>query len=229
MFKVLLLGDSAVGKSNLVHQFVHGGTGPGPQHQTVGVDFITVDVDASSFTDLGRSKSEAAAKSGAVVSLQLWDTAGEEKFAALASTVYRGAHAAIVVFDLTERSSFDDAEKWVERVRSRAHGRQFVEGVHPKSALAGGGDVEFPPIVLVGNKCDLIHIRAIQQVEGVALAKKLGAVAYFETSASTGANVEKPFEAVAFCVREWCSPIVAAGVATLEAEHRHRRKWCTML
>ena len=125
-FKILLLGDSGVGKSSLIHRWVeekYSETLLG----TVGVNFKTKKVTIE----------------GEVVSVQVWDTAGQEQFHQITTSYYRGAHAIMVVYDISDRKSMDNVEYWVKNIKAHAS-----ESVH---------------IGLVGNKIDLRAIQAQQQ------------------------------------------------------------------
>lgn len=84
------------------------------------------------------------------IKAQIWDTAGQERYRAITSAYYRGAVGALVVYDITKKTSFDNAERWLSELREHAD----------------------PDIVilLVGNKCDLRHIRAVSTEEGVSFA-----------------------------------------------------------
>lgn len=101
LFKILLIGDSGVGKSSLVTQFADGTFSPS-FISTIGVDFKVV-------TQRLRDKA---------VKLQIWDTAGQERFQAITSTYYRGAHAVVVVVDVADPSSLDSVGRvWMPQVR----------------------------------------------------------------------------------------------------------------
>ena len=124
--------------------------------------------------------------------LELWDTNGQERYRSLAPLYYRGAQAAVVVFDVTERQTFDDANSWVKELRHFA-----------------GADMV---IALVGNKVDLVSRRQVDPVEASEYALSQGTFAriarasmslrpsnpstglfYTETSAKTAMNVEQVF------------------------------------
>ena len=108
---------------------------------------------------------------GASVKAQIWDTAGQERFHAMMSTYYRKAVGALLVFDVGEKSSFDGIEKWLDQLLNVAE-----PGLHA---------------VLVGNKADLSK-RAVSTQEAQQFASSHHML-YVETSAKTGANVEKAF------------------------------------
>jgi small GTP-binding protein len=101
--------------------------------------------------------------------MQLWDTAGQELFRSVTRGYYRGAVGAFVVFDLTKRESFANLPQWITDLQSTAR-RDVV-------------------IVLLGNKADLVDAKDVTNFEAEEFAKRNN-VAYFETSAKTGDNVE---------------------------------------
>ena len=111
-----------------------------------------------------------------MVKLQLWDTAGQERFRTVTSTYYRGAQGIVVIFDVTERRSFESVRAWMEDVE--------------KWASPGTEKI------LVGNKTDLHESRKVTTEEGEQLAEELR-MPYFETSARENYNVEESFMALA--------------------------------
>lgn len=157
----IVLGDSGVGKTSLAQQFAMGHRAELPV-PTIGVDFFQKRVPVP------LSRQNMASGSWEI---RIWDTAGTEKFQALARAYYTSAGVALVVFDCTQRTSFDHVEAWVERLREN--------------------QVTNVPIVLVGNKADL-RDRVVDHKEALTLARRLNA-AYFETAAQTGHGVDEVF------------------------------------
>jgi len=159
-FKLVLLGDASVGKSSLVLRFVKGQFLEF-QESTIGAAFLTQSVVLNDTT----------------VKFEIWDTAGQERYHSLAPMYYRGAQAAIVVFDITVLESFKRAQYWVKELQRKG----IAEMV----------------IALAGNKLDLISAgRAISSKEANSYAEENGCL-YFETSAKTAANVNELFVAIA--------------------------------
>merc|ERR1712178_585322 len=117
-FKLVLLGDPAVGKSSLVLRFVRGQFFE-YQESTIGAAFLTQNVSLNDYT----------------VKFEIWDTAGQERYHSLAPMYYRGAQAAVVVYDVTSQDSFERAQRWISELRDQAN-RDIV-------------------IALAGNKVDL--------------------------------------------------------------------------
>lgn len=128
--KVLLIGDSGVGKSSLLMSFTTG-TFDENISATIGIDFKVKRVDVVD--------SHTAAK--ATVNLQLWDTAGQERFRTLTSSYYRGAQAVVLVYDVNEPQTFQGLKKWLDEANSYCR-RDEVER----------NNVVF---LLIGNKTDL--------------------------------------------------------------------------
>ncbi|XP_069056182.1 ras-related protein Rab-37 isoform X1 [Pleurodeles waltl] len=158
--KVMLLGDSAVGKTCIVMQYKDGAFLSGTFLATVGIDYrnkvVTVD--------------------GVKVKLQIWDTAGQERFRSVTHAYYRDAEALLLLYDITNRASFDNIRAWLTEIGEYAQ----------KDVV----------IMLLGNKCDMNHERAVRSEEGENLAKEYG-VPFMETSAKTGMNVDVAFLAAA--------------------------------
>ncbi|GAV05282.1 hypothetical protein RvY_15437 [Ramazzottius varieornatus] len=99
LFKLLIIGDSGVGKSSLLLRFSDG-TFTGSYITTIGVDFKIRTVDIM----------------GEKVKLQIWDTAGQERFRTITSTYYRGTHGVVVVYDVTNGESFANIKRWLEEI-----------------------------------------------------------------------------------------------------------------
>jgi len=158
-FKLVLLGESAVGKSSLVLRFVKGQFLE-YQESTIGAAFLTQTVCLNDIT----------------VKFEIWDTAGQERYHSLAPMYYRGAQAAIVVYDITNVDSFERAKSWVKELQRQGS---------PSIVIA-----------LAGNKSDLAAKRAIQVEEAQAFTEENG-ILFMETSAKTASNVNELFVAIA--------------------------------
>jgi len=109
---------------------------------------------------------------GKQIKLQIWDTAGQESFRSITRSYYRGAAGALLVYDITRRETFNHLTCWLEDARQ-----------HSNSNMT---------IMLIGNKSDLEHKRAVSKEEGEQFAKENGLI-FIETSAKTAANVEEAF------------------------------------
>uniref|UniRef100_A0A8C7ULF6 small monomeric GTPase n=1 Tax=Oncorhynchus mykiss TaxID=8022 RepID=A0A8C7ULF6_ONCMY len=157
---VMLVGDSGVGKTCLLVRFKDGAFLAGSFISTVGIDFRNkvLNIDALK------------------VKLQIWDTAGQERFRSVTHAYYRDAHALLLLYDVTNKASFDNIKAWLTEIHEYA--QQDVV------------------LMLLGNKADVAHERVVKREEGEKLAKVFG-VPFMETSAKSGLNVELAFTAVA--------------------------------
>lgn len=158
-FKLVLLGESAVGKSSLVLRFVKGQFHEF-QESTIGAAFLTQTVCLDDTT----------------VKFEIWDTAGQERYHSLAPMYYRGAQAAIVVYDITNADTFERAKSWVKELQRQAS---------PNIVIA-----------LSGNKADLTNNRIVEYDEASAYSEENGLL-FMETSAKTALNVNDIFLAIA--------------------------------
>ena len=158
-FKLVLLGDSAVGKSCLVVRFVRDEFFEF-QEPTIGAAFLTQTVSLENAT----------------VKFEIWDTAGQERYRSLAPMYYRGANAAVVVFDITKKDSFNGAKSWVKELQRRGNTNVVI--------------------ALAGNKADMESKRKVQTEEAQQYAKDSDII-YMETSAKTALNVRNLFVKIA--------------------------------
>ena len=174
-FKLVLLGDSAVGKSSLVLRFVRGQFFE-YQESTIGAAFLT----------------QTVALNDTTVKFEIWDTAGQERYHSLAPMYYRGAAAAIVVYDITSEESFERAKAWVSELQRQGN---------PNIVIA-----------LAGNKTDLSIKRKVQAEDAEAYTKEAG-IMFMETSAKTASNVNELFVAIARALPKDTAPAGGAGLS----------------
>jgi len=153
------LGNGAVGKSSCVERFVKGEFYEF-QQSTIGAAFLTQTVQVQDYT----------------VKFEIWDTAGQERYRSLAPMYYRGAAAALVVYDITEYESFNGAKAWIEELQRQ-----------------GSTDIV---IALAGNKVDCESRREVSTQAAKEYAQETGCL-FFETSAKTGQNIDAVFQAIA--------------------------------
>ncbi|XP_044732083.1 ras-related protein Rab-37-like isoform X2 [Chrysoperla carnea] len=158
--KTILLGDSGVGKTSLLVQFDIGKFQTGSFSATVGIGFTNKVINLD----------------GSKVKLQIWDTAGQERFRSVTHAYYRDAHALLLLYDVTNKTSFDNIRAWLGEIREYAQ-----------------DDVV---IMLLGNKADCTSDRVVRKEDGVRLANEYN-VAFMETSAKSGLNVDVAFMAIA--------------------------------
>jgi Ras-related protein Rab-11A len=155
-FKVVVLGDAAVGKTSLVRQHAKG----------------KFEFDAKATVGVEVTTKHYKLEGGLLLSLSIWDVAGQEFSSSIRHQYYQGASAGILVFDLTRPESFWHVKTWYVDLRDNL--QQKV------------------PVVLIGNKKDLPDQRAVTDSEIMELADGYG-FKYFETSAMTGENVDRAF------------------------------------
>ncbi|TYH86699.1 hypothetical protein ES332_D01G062800v1 [Gossypium tomentosum] len=158
LFKLVLIGDSGVGKSNLLSRFTKNEFNL-ESKSTIGVEFATRSIRVDD----------------KVVKAQIWDTAGQERYRAITSAYYRGAVGALLVYDVTRHITFENVERWLKELRD-----------HTDSNIV---------IMLVGNKADLRHLRAVSTEEAKAFAEREKTY-FMETSALESLNVENAFTEV---------------------------------
>jgi len=159
LFKLLLIGDSGVGKSCLLLRFADD-TYTQTYISTIGVDFKIKTIDLE----------------GKTVKLQIWDTAGQERFRTITSSYYRGAHGIIIVYDVTDKESFNNVKHWIQEINKYA-----ADGVQK---------------LMVGNKCDLQSKKVVSYDEAKEFADSEG-IQFMETSAKNSHNVEEAFRKMA--------------------------------
>jgi Ras-related protein Rab-1A len=155
LFKLLLIGNSGVGKSCILMRYADNSFTEN-FFNTIGVDF----------------KIKTITLNDQVVKMQIWDTAGQDRFRTLTSSYYRGAHGIIIVYDVTNKDSFDNVKQWMQEIEKFAS-----ENVNK---------------LLVGNKSDLEEQRKVTYDEGVELSKKFD-IPFLEVSAKNALNVEDTF------------------------------------
>nr|XP_025840528.1 ras-related protein Rab-26 isoform X3 [Vulpes vulpes] len=156
----MLVGDSGVGKTCLLVRFKDGAFLAGTFISTVGIDFRNKVLDVD----------------GVKVKLQIWDTAGQERFRSVTHAYYRDAHALLLLYDVTNKASFDNIQAWLTEIHEYAQHNVAL--------------------MLLGNKVDSAQERVVKREDGEKLAKEYG-LPFMETSAKTGLNVDLAFTAIA--------------------------------
>jgi Ras-related protein Rab-1A len=165
IFKVLLLGNSDVGKSSLILRYVDG-TWSNTFIPTIGVDFKvkTIEVDNKK------------------IKMQIWDTAGQERFRTVIASYFKGSHGVLLIYDVTNKTSFKQLESWLEIIENNAS----------EDILK----------ILIGNKIDLEEDREVTKEEGQSFANQHN-IQFMETSAKMNTNVNEAFEALAKIMMEF--------------------------
>ncbi|VDD75084.1 unnamed protein product [Mesocestoides corti] len=175
LFKIVLIGDSGVGKSNLLSRFTRNEFNL-ESKTTIGVEFATRSVKIDDKT----------------IKAQIWDTAGQERYRAITSAYYRGAVGALLVYDIAKYSTYEHVHVWLKE-------------------LQDNGDNNIVTM-LVGNKCDLRHLRTVPTQEAKAFAESKG-LHFIETSALDSTNVD---EAYIFLLQQ-ITRLVASSTPKMES------------
>jgi small GTP-binding protein len=176
LFKVVLIGDSGVGKSNLLSRFTRNEFNL-ESKSTIGVEFATKSIQVDTKT----------------VKAQIWDTAGQERYRAITSAYYRGAVGALLVYDISKQLTFQNVERWLKELRD--HAEQNIV------------------IMLVGNKSDLRHKRAVTTEHAMAFAESNN-LAFIETSALDATGVDEAFRQILTEIYRLMSKKTMAGTKT---------------
>ncbi|KUI62185.1 Ras-related protein Rab-11B [Cytospora mali] len=153
---IVLIGDSGVGKSNLLSRFTRNEFNLDSK-STIGVEFATRSIQVESKT----------------IKAQIWDTAGQERYRAITSAYYRGAVGALLVYDISKHQTYENVTRWLKELRDHADANIVI--------------------MLVGNKSDLRHLRAVPTEEAKAFASE-NHLSFIETSALDASNVELAFQ-----------------------------------
>jgi len=156
LLKFIVIGDSSVGKSNIISKYKEDKFDEKGQ-PSIGVQFIAKNVVIENTT----------------FRLQVWDTAGQETFRSMTRIYYKNSSCAFIVYDITEKESFNHVESWISECKKIA----------PETVL----------LVLIGNKSDLNESREVSYEEGLKFAEK-NKMLFFETSAKNGVNIENIFK-----------------------------------
>ena len=156
IYKILLLGDSSVGKTCFLMRYTDN-TFQDIHMSTIGLDYKLKNVQL---------------ENGKMVKIQVWDTAGQDRFRSITKNYYKGAHGIILIYDVTEQKSFDNVKNWMAQIKEEVSERVSI--------------------VLVGNKIDDEDNRKISTEQGESMAKDYE-IMFFECSAKTGQNIDEIF------------------------------------
>jgi small GTP-binding protein len=154
--KILLIGDSSVGKTSLMMRFINNKF-CSSYITTIGIDFVTkiIEIDENK------------------IRLQIWDTAGLERFRSITTSYFKGANIIIIIYDVCDETTFENVEYWMK--------------------TAQNSKCDYTGAILVGNKIDMTTTRKISYKDGFDLAKKYN-IPFFECSAKKGINVDSIFK-----------------------------------
>ena len=154
-FKTVIIGEAGVGKTSIVQQFVNK-CFQEKYVETIGVEFFTKTFKIND----------------KIIKTEIWDTAGSERFASITKNYYRGADGALIVYDITNKTTFDNVENWFNELKNACKEEAFI--------------------ILIGNKNDLENQRQVSNNMLINLGKNLG-IAVMETSAKDDYNINESF------------------------------------
>ena len=143
--------------------------------------------------------------SGKTIKVQLWDTAGQDKYRTIAKNYFKGSHGILLLYDITKQSSFNNIREWIQDIR---------EEVSPKAI-----------IFLIGNKIDLADQRKISKEKGIELAEEYK-LPFFEASAKSGENVDEVFKALYKKISEVYGDLEREMGSKLNKRKKNQRKCC---
>ena len=154
-FKVVIVGDSGVGKTNLVKRFINDSFSKDSK-ATVGVEFMSKNYSIN----------------GKIFKIEIWDTAGQERYKSITAAYYKGAKGAMIVYDVTSKTTFDNVDKWHNEIKDKAN-----KNIN---------------IMMIGNKTDLTD--SIQVTSEMSESKATALeIPVMETSALDATNVKEAF------------------------------------
>ena len=162
LLKFIIIGDSAVGKTNIFSKFKEDKFDEFSQ-PSIGAQFLSknISIDNNTFR------------------LQVWDTAGQENFRSMTKTYYKNSACAFIVYDITEKESFQHLEYWLKECKAET----------PETLV----------LVLIGNKSDLAEKREVKYEDGLNFAKSNNML-FFEASEKNGENIEEIFKKSTECI-----------------------------
>ena len=189
VYKVLLLGDSTVGKTCFLMRYTDKSFQEAHM-STIGLDYRLKNMQL---------------KNGKNIKLQIWDTAGQDRFRAITKNYYKGAHGILLIYDITSIQTYENVKNWIAQIREEAS----------------------PHIVIyiIGNKIDMVEERKIKTEEGQKLANEFH-LQFYETSAKTGENVNETFESLVNKIDEVYSQIEANNGANKLSGGKKKKNGC---
>ena len=170
-FKVVLLGEAGVGKTSIISQFIE----------------QIFEEDLQSSTGGSYSSKTLTFNNGKNIKLEIWDTAGQERYRALSKLFYNNAYAAILVYDITKKSTYDEIKNyWILQIKESA----------PKEII----------ISIAANKADLLEKEQVNEDEARQFAEDNGAL-FFSTSAKNSLGINEMFEEIGKYYYGWDSKV----------------------
>jgi small GTP-binding protein len=186
-YKIVIVGNAAVGKSSLVNQFAFGRKLAHPS-TTIGAAFCT------KYVVIGDRH----------VRINIWDTAGQEKYRSIVNIYYRGTNACLIVFDVNNRKSFDDVEWWIDQYTSSSR-------LSPKK------------IILVANKSDIDQSYWCVTPSEISIVAERNGCDCFYTSCMSGEGVDAVLDSIVAYINELSMMITDVNPSTLSTVIELRR------
>ena len=157
LYKILLLGDWSVGKTCFLMRYTDN-TFTDIHLSTIGIDYKLKNVTL---------------ENGETIKVQIWDTAGQDRYKSITKSYIKGAHGIILIYDVTKRRTFEGIQNWVKQIKEQVSSRVCV--------------------ALVANKIDEKEKREVTEQEGIRLGKDIG-YPFYEASAKDGININECFD-----------------------------------
>ena len=189
VYKILLLGDSEVGKSCFLMRYADN-VFVENYITTIGLDYKLKYIQLDS---------------GQVIKVQLWDTAGQDRYRTIAKNYYKGSHGILLLYDVTKSSSFENIREWIKDIRDEVYEKAII--------------------FLIGNKIDKKDQIKIKTEEGEKLAEEFN-IPFFEASAKSGENVDEIFKALYKKISEVYVDIQQEGGRKLSIKNKKNKKCC---
>ena len=186
LYKILLLGDTSVGKTCFLMRYTDN-TFQEIHMSTIGLDYKLKNVQL---------------EDGKIVKIQIWDTAGQDRFRSITKNYYKGAHGIILIYDVTDKKTYENVKAWIEQIRE-----EVSDNV---------------TIILVGNKIDDLEGRKVKKEEGEKAAKEFG-LSFFECSAKTGENIDLIFNELVKRTVEQFSKSDREGGSKLNSKKKRKK------
>ena len=188
LYKILLLGDSSVGKTCFLMRYADN-TFQEIHMTTIGLDYKLKNVQLDD---------------GKIVKIQIWDTAGQDRFRSITKNYYKGAHGIILIYDVTSRKTFENVQNWITQIKEEVSDKVNI--------------------ILVGNKIDDEKNRKVTTEEGKQMADSCK-LEFFETSAKSGVGIDSTFNELVKKTVETYSKIEGKG-EKLNSKKSGTKKGC---
>ena len=189
IYKILLLGDSSVGKTCFLMRYTEN-TFQEIHMSTIGLDYKLKNVQLDD---------------GRMVKIQIWDTAGQDRFRSITKNYYKGAHGIILLYSVTDKKTFENVRNWISQIKEEVS--------------------EKVTIILVGNKIDDEEHRIVTEEEGEKMSNEFG-LPFFECSAKSGVNVDPIFNELVRKTVENYTKVGGKGETLNKKKNSQKKKCC---